>query len=172
MRTENPISQELRIIRSMNLGDKQKFAYDWMDKHYEEVKISTLSELPKDLQESITKVKNFLALEINQCYKNASTMLLYAFLFSNYQVHYIEGKVTCLGIPIDHAWVKFISDGGESYYFDPTIELVLERNPNENLYVKFIELNRKELLDILLESEMYGPYLHYITRKEYEKVND
>lgn len=173
-RTTNPISQELDAIRSMNIGEKQKFMYDWMDKHYEECKVYSLSELPEDLRNTIITATHFTTFKKHECYVNATNMLLNArgiFSSRGYDIHYIEGKMT-IGkvVPIDHAWVKFISRSGDTYYFDPTSEFVLDNSNKDEIYVKFLELNIDETFNILLEKQYYGSWIFDIVKEEYDRV--
>ena len=52
-RSNNGINQEIQIMLSIPLNTKQKFMYEWLNKNYEEVKISKLSELPNEMNSII-----------------------------------------------------------------------------------------------------------------------
>ena len=168
-RSNNGINQEIQMMLSIPLNAKQKFMYEWLNKNYEEIKISKLSELPNDLSSIIKNLVKRLDLQMKECYCNVCKFMSNPFNFKNYQVHYIEGRITCFGIPIDHAWLKFISEDGKEYYFDPTIELVLNRDVNEGTYVKFLDWDRNKTVETLLNKQVYGAWMYDEIAKEYEQ---
>lgn len=168
-RSNNGINQEIQIMLGIPLDQKQKFMYEWLNKNYEEVKISKLSELPNDLSSIIKNLVKRLDLQMKECYCNVCKFMTNSFNFKNYQVHYIEGRITCVGIPIDHAWLKFISEERKEYYFDPTIELVLNRDVKEGTYVKFLDWDRNKTVETLLDKQVYGAWMYDEIAKEYEQ---
>lgn len=170
-RSNNRINQEIQLMLSVLLVPQQKFMYEWLDKNYEEIQISKLSELPQELSFAIRNLVKKLDLQMKECYCNVCKFMTNPFNFKNYQVHYIEGKVTCLGIPIDHAWLKFISEDGKEYYFDPTIELVLNRDVKDETYVKFLDWDRNKTIKTLLNKQVYGSWLYDEIADEYKKLH-
>jgi hypothetical protein len=64
---------------------------------------------------------------------------------------YVEGKVLCCGLSIDHAWVK-IGD----IYIDPTFEYALGKDVSQEKYAALQEFPLSLVRSYQLKTQVYG----------------
>ena len=165
----NPILSEIDAILSLKLGDKQKKFYQTLKESAEKHKVSEIGELPVDIWVLLNRLFVVTPMQMKECYRNVAKLIMNNRLYGifdeeKYSLYYIEGKTTVYGIPIEHAWLEIAHDG-KSYYFDPTVQIVLKNQPNKH-YVKFIRLDTDKVLEILLKHKVYGAWYPYIIEQK------
>ena len=153
--TEHQSSQLITYLEQlsnmMKDNPQQKAFFDWEKNNAKQVKIVSTTEIrfkyPK-IDEYLKQEDN--QPEIKQCYSNAAK------LATNVEgVEYVEGMISMMGIPIDHAWNKI---GNE--YFDITKDIALSDAtiPNDE-YLSIIELDAETTLEYMLDTQVYGGYI-------------
>ena len=85
-----------------------------------------------------------------QCYRNAYKVGEH-FEFGELKPEYVEGKVLCCGLSIDHAWVK-IGD----IYIDPTFEYALGKDVSREKYAALQEFPLSLVRSYQLKTQVYG----------------
>lgn len=139
------IINELRQLAAITSGRQREY-YELLINRAVPVHISPLREVFN--ADELQQIKSAVQLQEKECYKNA-TMI--CGLFPD-RVRYVEGRFTvCGAFSTEHAWNRL---GGK--YFDVTMELVLERNPEEEEYMALGDYTYQELLDYLLDAKVYG----------------
>lgn len=158
MEKPSVLLEELRGYVSICSG-KQKQWYEKMLADAKVVKISPLSDIfsPTDIELIKTVVKP----QKKECYKNAT---LTATLLMKRGVKYCEGKYTCHGIGLDHAFNKI----GDKY-FDVTAELALGKLDAEE-YLVLGEYSLKQVLKVLDKQGYYGDIYRAIELKKFLKT--
>lgn len=142
---ENKIIKELRQLAEIMDGKAKKY-YESMIADATPVRITPLSEVFNEYE--INMIKRVIKPEAKQCYKNASDLCV---LFPD-RIKYVEGRFTvCRLFSTEHAWNKV----GDKY-IDITMEIALERNPDEEEYIALVEYDESEILPYLFESKVYG----------------
>ena len=150
--------EELKSFASICSG-KQKEWYEKMLADARVVKVSPLSDiLTPDEFEIIKKV---VRPQKKECYKNAT---LTATLLTEKGVKYCEGKYTCCGIGLDHAFNK-IGDR----YFDVTAELALGKLDAQE-YIVLGEYSPKEVLQVIEKQGYYGDVYRAVELKKFLKT--
>ena len=138
------IIKELEMLASITSG-KQKQMFEDMIAFAQEVKMTPITDVFS--KEQIAYIEKYIKPKKKECYKNA-TQLCWAFPG---QVEYCEGKFTCYGISIDHAFNKV----GDKYV-DITKELVLGGLDEETEYVVLGTYNAEEVRRVAVETGYYG----------------
>lgn len=145
-----------------NMSGVQQALYQQKIKDADSVDISLLSDVLSN--EEITKIKK-QKIKPKECYRNA--FVTCEVLEANHDVKYVEGYLNVKGLPIEHAFV--LCDGK---YLDPTIELALNQNPNNDSYIKVGEFNLNEVRKIIVENGFWGQIYEYRFLNKYkENVN-
>lgn len=145
-----------------NMSGVQQALYQQKIKDADSVDISLLSDVLSN--EEITKIKK-QKIKPKECYRNA--FVTCEVLEANHDVKYVEGYLNLKGLPIEHAFV--LCDGK---YLDPTIELALNQNPNNDSYVKVGEFNLNDVREIIVENGFWGQIYEYRFLNKYkENVN-
>jgi len=115
--------------------------FEMMEKTYgQKLKKVKVSKLPEEYKE---KCKS----EAKACWNNAfvsATKIPGA--------EYVIGWTVTQGIPIEHAWVK---QGGT--YYDPTIELALQRDPTKDDYYVLDEMGLGKTLKVMEHNKIKSP---------------
>jgi len=144
---ESSIKSMLKNLIKLNLGEAQLNFYKWKLKSYKSVKIVSYKSDP---QLKILIDKHLIRNKINlkDCYTNS-------FDCANkvQGVSYIEGEFLVHGVPIEHAWNKY-----KNIYFDLTSEVLLN-DIKKSEYVKYIELDTKNLMKYALKLGYKGPFI-------------
>lgn len=81
----------------------------------------------------------------------------------NPEVKYVEGYMTVIGIPIDHAFNK-IGD----YYFDVTVDFLLD-SKDKGDYNVIGEWDYREALSIMAEEGYYGGVFDTLFKNSYKE---
>lgn len=138
--------EELRAIVSLTSG-KQREYFEAMLQGAHTVYCKPMSEvLPDNLLKHIKRLK----IEKKQCYKNAT---LVAGL--NDEIHFIDGKMNFLGIPIEHAWNEY-----HGQYFDVTKEIALKESVDGVEYLSIGEFTYDYVIDVCFKRKFYGSILY------------
>jgi len=98
-------------------------------------------------EDEIRKIKMEIHPRQKECYKNS-------YLLTECDIPdimYCEGYMSCMGIPIEHAFNKV----GDKY-IDITAELALHRDIDNDEYVVFGEYTNKEVMDVISKTKFYG----------------
>ena len=103
-------------------------------------------------KDEIEEIKYVVNPEKKMCYKNAHHLTL---LYPE-KVKYIEGRMSFLGLPIDHAFNKV----GDKFV-DITLELALEERVEEREYLMFAEYDIKQIWKAAEETGYYGNYYNF-----------
>lgn len=146
---------------------KRYFAKQLSDAH--PVSVLPLNDVLTKAQ--ISKVKKLAKPKVKQCYKNAT---LIAEVLHDIGCGYVEGKMDCHGVGIDHAW-NYIERNGKFVYFDATMELALMRDPSKVEYLALHEYTLNDVQSVIFETGYYGDvysYLFYKSLKEKENGNN
>lgn len=150
--------EELKSFASICSG-KQKEWYEKMLADARVVKVSPLSDI--FTPDEIEIIKKVVRPQKKQCYKNA---ILTATLLTKKGVKYCEGKCTCCGIGLDHAFNK-IGDR----YFDVTAELALGKLDAQE-YMVLGEYSPKEVLQVIEKQGYYGDVYRAVELKKFLKT--
>lgn len=143
--TDYSIIKELRQLAAITSG-RQRAYYEFLLSRAVSVQISSLREVFNDNE--IQRIKSAVNPQAKECYKNAT---LVCGLFPD-RVMYVEGRFTvCGAFSTEHAWNRL----GDKY-FDVTMELALERNPEDEEYIALGDYTNEELLEYLLDAKVYG----------------
>lgn len=154
MATNNPIIAELQALAELPCRAGQ---HAFFERRYRDARpVDCVPMADVFTPEQLDFLKQSYRPERKQCYKNASDLVQlishpWAFLFDG-PVKYVEGYACSNGLfPIEHAFVKV----GDKY-IDPTFEIVLGMDVKSCHYVSLIEMEYRDLAEILLENEYYG----------------
>ena len=139
--------QDLANITS----EKQKDYFEWQKKNSKSITKSHISELSEEDQNRLAGEK----FSVKMCYKNASEVC--AIIPG---AKYVEGYVSFMGIPIEHAWNKI----GDKY-IDVTKDQVLKGDEFKE-YLSVIELSHMELLSHLEKTMVYGDLIKEVYKQE------
>ena len=150
--------EELRGFASICSG-KQKEWYEKMLADAKVVKISLLRDI--FTPDEIETIKAVVRPQKKECYKNST---LTATLLMKKGVKYCEGKYTCYGIGLDHAFNKL----GDKY-FDVTAELALGKLDAQE-YMVLGEYSPKEVLQIIEKQGYYGDIYKAVELKKFLKT--
>lgn len=143
--TDCSIIKELRQLSAITSG-RQRAYYEFLLSKAIPVHISPLREVFNDNE--IQRIKSAVNPQAKECFKNAA---LVCSLFPD-RVRYVEGRFTvCRTFSTEHAWNRL----GEKY-FDVTMELALEGNPEDEEYIALGDYTNEELLEYLLDAKVYG----------------
>ena len=143
--TDYSIIKELRQLAAITSG-RQRAYYEFLLSRAVPVHISSLREVFNDNE--IQRIKSAVNPQAKECYKNAT---LVCGLFPD-RVMYVEGRFTvCGAFSTEHAWNRL----GDKY-FDVTMELALERNPEDEEYIALGDYTNEELLEYLFDAKVYG----------------
>lgn len=155
---ESKIIGELKLIREVLSNPRQIAYYDAIIRDARNIEITPLSEI--FTEKEIKAIKTIINPQAKECYKNAH-LLCNLYSDSDKSIEYVEGKMTvCGSFSTDHAWNKV----GDKY-IDITMELALERDPQEEEYVAMGEYSAQQINSIVLESGYYGNIYQEIYRK-------
>lgn len=140
----NTLIKELELFESIMCEPKQKAFYSQMFNDAKEVNVVSLSEVFSDAQ--IKRIKSLVKPKMKECYKNAHT---FCSMFTG--VIYCEGKITCCGIGIDHAFNRI----GDKYV-DITMELALNKDVTKESYISIGEYDYQTISKVTLKTGVYG----------------
>ena len=144
----------INALVSMTHG-KQKEFYEWQKSVAQEVKIDEVeSVFPKCTKEWVKK-----HVKVKSCFENAARVLEL-----DPEVKYIQGIVMIMDgkLPIDHAWNSY-----KGKYFDVT---KTHWKMTADNYYKLVELDYKELWEILQKIGSYDDVISYMIRNGLLKI--
>ena len=145
MEAKNILIEELKAFAEICKESRQGEFYAQMIKDAKPIKVVPLAEV--FTAREIEHIKNIVHPQAKECYKNAA---LVAWLLP--QAKYVEGKMTCCkSLGIEHAFNKV----GDKYV-DVTMELALNRVPDEEEYISLGEWEGGEILDAFEKTGCYG----------------
>ena len=73
----------------------------------------------------------------------------------NDEIHFIDGKMNFLGIPIEHAWNEY-----HGQYFDVTKEIALKESVDGVEYLSIGEFTYDYVIDVCFKRKFYGSILY------------
>lgn len=148
-------------------------------KEYFERKLSCLRQIEVhsvyDLFESdvIDRLRKYGRFQKKECYSNSlhaanilesiGKLSVNGQVMENPEVKYVEGYMTVIGIPIDHAFNK-IGD----YYFDVTVDFLLD-SKDKGDYSVIGEWDYREALSIMAEEGYYGGVFDTLFKNSYKE---
>lgn len=110
--------QELENICKMTSGKQHEYFQKMLESSHV-VNCKKMSEiLPKHILECV----NCIDIKTGECYRNATLISQLS-----KDIHYVEGRMEFLGIPIDHAFNEY-----KGNYFDVTREIALHEVPGKD----------------------------------------
>lgn len=160
----HPVIEQLQQLAGLTNGEQSKYFQSRVERA-KPIEVGLIKDILT--KEQLKKIENFSA-ETKQCYMNAAKITQ-----TLPECKYVEGQVMIFNsLPIEHAWNEI-----DGKYFDITAELALEGKSEMSDYVSMFELSNKEVLQMMVETEMYGDwYPHYyrtrIRENEVKKALD
>lgn len=137
--------EDLKAMASLTSG-KQREYFEAMLQGAHTVYCKPMSEvLPEKLLKRVKQVK----IEKKQCYKNSTLICMV-----DAEINYVEGKMECLGIPIEHAWNEY-----KGQYFDATREIALKEEVQGREYLALGTFDSDDVLGVIMKREYYGGIL-------------
>ena len=70
------------------------------------------------------------------------------------EINYVEGKMECFGIPIEHAWNEY-----KGQYFDATREIALKEEVQGREYLALGTFDSDDVLGVIMKRKYYGGIL-------------
>lgn len=146
------LMENLKAIANLTSG-KQREYFEAMLQGAHTVYCEPMAEvLPDELLKRVKQVK----IEKKQCYKN-STLLCQL----SPDIRYVEGKMECFGIPIEHSWNEY-----KGRFFDATREIALKESVVGREYLALGIFEPSEVFNVIVERGYYGDILSEMFRKK------
>lgn len=137
----------LEQMSKMNFGGKQGEFFNWQLHNAKQIKLTLTEEIRKRYPD-IDDFLNLNQVVQKQCYKNASRLTTHV-----EGVHYVEGLISCYGIPIEHAWNEI-----DGLYFDTTKDIAL-KDHEINDYIEIMNLNDQDVFKYMDVTGTYGSFI-------------
>ena len=140
------LSDELKKLND----DLQYYKEKWLGRQDIVLSETIVSMIFKFLPSPNECVNNLSIIEKKQCYKNATLVE-----GLNDEIHFIDGKINFLGIPIEHAWNEY-----HGQYFDVTKEIALKESVDGVEYLSIGEFTYDYVIDVCFKRKFYGSILY------------
>ena len=141
------------LIELTKLTKRDKEAnkfFVWQKNISQEVKIVSYKDIP-EIKKNVEMFLQFYRIKVKECFKNSYMVCSYI-----PKINYVEGMISVLGIPLDHAWNSY-----KGQYFDLTEEIVLKalEKSSKLEYLKILDMDLGTVTEMASETMVYDTYL-------------
>ncbi len=114
-------------------------------------------------KEEMGHIKKYIRPKPKMCYENAFKVAEYL-EETGHDAKYVEGFINMKGLPIEHAFVQV-----DGKFIDPTIELGLGNDPNNDSYVYYAIIDINDCRKILVDNGFWGQIFDTMFLNKYKE---
>ena len=148
---ESHLINYFKQVADMVKGNPQGEFWQWKVDHAHEVQMTPTAEIRKQYPD-INRYLSHTHVDVNlkECYGNSGKLALYCD-----NVEYVEGEISYMGVPIEHAWNKI-----DGKYFDITKDTLFANEKAYDEYVAVIELSMEQFAKYMYKYKHWGGWIY------------